>query len=42
MCNATLFTHIMIGFALGIAVGLIFGEKATALAFLGAILTNLL
>ena len=38
----SLFTRIMIGFALGIAVGLIFGEKATALSFLGTILTNLL
>lgn len=37
-----LFTRIMIGFALGIIVGLIFGEKAMVLSFLGTILTNLL
>ena len=34
-----LFTRIMVGFVLGIAAGLIFGEKATKLAFLGTILT---
>ena len=32
----------MVGFVLGIAAGLIFGEKATKLAFLGTILTRLL
>ena len=37
-----LFTRIMVGFVLGIAAGLIFGEKATKLAFLGTILTRLL
>ncbi len=38
----SLFTRIMIGFALGIALGLIFGEKACVLKPLGTILTNLL
>lgn len=38
----SLFTKIMIGFVLGIAAGLILGEKATSLAFLGTILTRLL
>lgn len=37
-----LFTRIMVGFALGIIIGLVFGEKATVLSFLGTILTNLL
>lgn len=37
-----LFTRIMVGFVLGIAAGLILGEKATKLAFLGTILTRLL
>lgn len=37
-----LFTKIMIGFALGIIIGLIFKEKASKLVFLGTILTNLL
>lgn len=34
-----LFTRIMIGFVIGIAAGLILGENATKLAFLGTILT---
>lgn len=38
----SLFSRIMIGFVLGIAVGLIFGEKACVLKPLGTILTNLL
>lgn len=38
----SLFTKIMIGFALGIAAGVILGESATKLAFLGTILTRLL
>ncbi len=37
-----LFTKIMIGFFLGVAVGLIFQGKAASLAFLGTILTRLL
>ena len=37
-----LFTKIMIGFALGIGAGLVLGESATKLAFLGTILTRLL
>lgn len=37
-----LFTKIMIGFAAGIAAGLILGEKAECFSFLGTILTNLL
>ena len=42
MGKLSLFTKIMVGFALGIAAGLILGEKATKLAFLGTILTRLL
>ena len=38
----SLFTRIMIGFAAGIIVGLIFGEKAAVLNPLGTILTRLL
>ena len=38
----SLFTKIMIGFVLGIAAGVILGESATKLAFLGTILTRLL
>lgn len=38
----SLFTRIMIGFVLGIAAGMIMGESATKLAFLGTILTRLL
>ncbi len=38
----SLFTRIMIGFVLGIAFGLIAGEKASSVAFLGTILTRLL
>lgn len=38
----SLFTKIMIGFVLGIAAGIILGESATKLAFLGTILTRLL
>ena len=38
----SLFTKIMIGFVLGIAAGVILGESATKLAFLGIILTRLL
>ena len=37
-----LFTKIMIGFVLGIAVGIIMGEKAAQFNFLGTILTKLL
>lgn len=37
-----LFTKIMIGFVLGIGAGLLLGEKAATLAFLGTILTRLL
>ena len=37
-----LFTRIMVGFFIGIALGLILGETATKLAFLGTILTRLL
>ena len=37
-----LFTKIMIGFVLGIVAGLVLGEKATSLEFLGTILTRLL
>ena len=37
-----LFTRIMIGFVLGIGAGVILGEKAGCLAFLGTILTRLL
>ena len=37
-----LFGWIMIGFIGGIATGVIFGEKATSLQFLGTILTRLL
>ncbi|MEE1109856.1 MAG: cation:dicarboxylase symporter family transporter, partial [Lachnospiraceae bacterium] len=40
--SLSLFTRIMIGFALGIAAGFILGEKASAVAFLGTILTRLL
>lgn len=38
----SLFTRIMIGFALGILAGFIMGEDASKLSFLGTILTNLL
>lgn len=38
----SLFTRIMIGFALGVAAGLIFGRQAAVLKPLGTILTNLL
>jgi L-cystine uptake protein TcyP (sodium:dicarboxylate symporter family) len=38
----SLFTKIMIGFALGIFAGLIMGEKATIFTVLGDILVNLL
>ena len=38
----SLFTRIMIGFALGVAVGLVFGKQAAVLKPLGTILTNLL
>ncbi len=38
----SLFTRIMIGFVLGVAVGLIFGKQASVLKPLGTILTNLL
>ena len=38
----SLFTKIMIGFVLGIGAGLVLGESATKLAFLGTILTRLL
>ena len=37
-----LFTRIMIGFIVGIAAGLVLGENAAKLAFLGTILTRLL
>ncbi len=37
-----LFTKIMIGFVIGIIAGLILGPKASALAFLGTLLTRLL
>lgn len=37
-----LFTKIMVGFILGIGAGLFLGEKASALAFLGTVLTRLL
>ncbi|MBR2594727.1 MAG: dicarboxylate/amino acid:cation symporter, partial [Solobacterium sp.] len=37
-----LFTKIMIGFVLGIIAGLVLGPKASALAFLGTLLTRLL
>lgn len=37
-----LFTKIMIGFVLGILAGFVLGPKASALAFLGTILTRLL
>lgn len=37
-----LFTRIMVGFVLGIAAGLILGERASCVAFLGTILTRLL
>lgn len=37
-----LFTRIMVGFVIGIALGLILGPQATKLAFLGTILTRLL
>ena len=37
-----LFTKIMIGFVLGLVAGLVLGEKATSLEFLGTILTRLL
>ena len=40
--NWSLFTRIMIGFVLGIAVGLFFGPQAKVLRPLGTILTNLL
>ena len=40
--SLSLFTRIMIGFALGIGAGLVLGEKASAVAFLGTILTRLL
>lgn len=40
--DVSLFTKIMIGFVLGIVVGLVFKEKATSLKFLGTILTRLL
>lgn len=40
--NLSLFTRIMIGFMLGIGTGLLLGEKAANLKFLGTILTNLL
>ncbi|HAE44987.1 MAG TPA: dicarboxylate/amino acid:cation symporter, partial [Lachnospiraceae bacterium] len=38
----SLFTRIMVGFILGIIGGLVLGEKASAVAFLGTILTRLL
>lgn len=38
----SLFTKIMIGFALGVVAGLIMGPQASKLAFLGTILTRLL
>ena len=38
----SLFTRIMIGFALGVAAGLVFGKQAAVLKPLGTILTNLL
>ncbi|MBR2259953.1 MAG: dicarboxylate/amino acid:cation symporter [Blautia sp.] len=38
----SLFTRIMVGFVVGVVVGLIFKEKATRVAFLGTILTRLL
>ena len=38
----SLFTRIMVGFALGIAAGFILGDKASHVAFLGTILTRLL
>ena len=37
-----LFTKIMIGFVIGIITGLVLGPKASALAFLGTLLTRLL
>ena len=40
--DISLFTKIMIGFVLGIVVGLVFQEKASCLKFLGTILTRLL
>lgn len=40
--NMTLFTKIMLGFALGIIAGLVLGETATIFAFLGDILIRLL
>jgi Na+/H+-dicarboxylate symporter len=40
--SLNLFTRIMIGFVLGIVAGIILGEHATKLAFLGTILTRLL
>lgn len=40
--SLTLFTRIMVGFALGIAAGLLMGGDASRLAFLGTILTRLL
>lgn len=40
--SLSLFTRIMICFVLGIAAGLVLGEKASAVAFLGTILTRLL
>ena len=40
--SLSLFTRIMIGFVLGIGAGLVLGEKASAVAFLGTILTRLL
>lgn len=40
--SLSLFTRIMVGFVLGIGAGLVLGEKASAVAFLGTILTRLL
>ena len=38
----SLFTRVMVGFALGIAIGLILGPQASAINFLGTILVRLL
>ena len=40
--SLSLFTRIMVGFVLGIIAGLVLGEKASSVAFLGTILTRLL
>lgn len=42
LAKMSLFSKIMVGFALGIIAGLCLGEKASCLAFLGTILTRLL